>query len=113
MRATVVGAGVFGLAAATELLRRGFKVTLYERNSGLGGNASWLAGGMLAPFCEGESAPASVVARGEGAADWWSRHVPVSRNGTLVVAPPRDAPDLDRFAARTRAWRRLDEAGIA
>ena len=28
MRATVVGAGVFGLAAATELAERGFAVTL-------------------------------------------------------------------------------------
>ena len=112
MHAHVVGAGVFGLAAATELVERGFRVTLYERNPGLGGNASWLAGGMLAPFCEGESAPASVVARGARALDWWARHVPVARNGTLVVAPPRDAPDLDRFAARTREWRRLDEAGV-
>ncbi len=113
MRATVVGAGVFGLAVATELAERGFKVTLYERNPGLGGNASWLAGGMLAPFCEGESAPASVVERGQRAVEWWMQHVPdVVRNGTLVVASPRDAPDLDRFAARTQAWRWLDEAAI-
>jgi glycine oxidase len=112
MRAAVVGAGVFGLAAAVELAERGFAVTVYERNPGLGGNASWLAGGMLAPFCEGESAPASVVERGRFAVEWWARHVPVARNGTLVVAPPRDAADLDRFAQRTRGWERLDEAGV-
>jgi glycine oxidase len=113
MRAAVVGAGVLGLAAATELVERGFAVTLYERNPGLGGNASWLAGGMLAPFCEGESAPASVVERGRRAVEWWARHAPVARNGTLVVAPPRDAPDLDRFAGRTQGWERVDEAAIA
>ncbi len=114
MHADVVGAGVFGLAAATELVERGVSVTLYERNADLGGNASWLAGGMLAPFCEGESAPASVVARGRGALDWWSRHVPaVIRNGTLVVASPRDGADLDRFAARTQGWERADEAALA
>ncbi len=113
MRAAVVGAGVLGLAAAMELAERGFKVTLYERNPGLGGNASWLAGGMLAPFCEGESASPSVVERGRQAVAWWARHVPVTRNGTLVVAPPRDAPDLDRFAQRTQSWERLDEAAIA
>jgi glycine oxidase len=112
-RASVVGAGVFGLAAATELCERGFQVTVYERNPGLGGNASWLAGGMLAPFCEGESATASVVERGARAVEWWARHVPVTRGGTLVVAPPRDAPDLDRFAARTRGWKRADEGLIA
>jgi glycine oxidase len=113
MRAAVVGAGVLGLAAATELAERGFAVTLYERNPGLGGNASWLAGGMLAPFCEGESASASVVERGQRAVEWWARHVPVLRNGTLVVAPPRDAPDLDRFAERTRGWEWVDEGAIA
>ena len=113
MRAAVVGAGVLGLAAAMELAERGFKVTLYERNPGLGGNASWLAGGMLAPFCEGESASPSVVERGRQAVAWWARHTPVTRNGTLVVAPPRDAPDLDRFAQRTQSWERLDEAAIA
>src|SRR5947209_3579359 len=114
MRATVVGAGVFGLAAATELAERGFAVTLYERNADLAGSASWLAGGMLAPDCEGESATASVVARGRGALDWWARHIPgVARNGTLVVAPPRDAADLERFAARTQNGERLGETGIA
>ncbi|HXT06623.1 MAG TPA: FAD-dependent oxidoreductase [Roseiarcus sp.] len=112
MRAAVVGAGVFGLAAATELAERGFAVTLYERNPGLGGNASWLAGGMLAPFCEGESASPDVVERGQRAVEWWARHAPVTRNGTLVLAPPRDAPDLDRFAQRTQGWQRLDEAAI-
>jgi glycine oxidase len=114
MHATVVGAGVLGLAAATELAERGFAVTLCERNPGLGGNASWLAGGMLAPYCEGESAPWSVVERGMMAIDWWTRHVPdVARNGTLVVAPPRDAPDLDRFAARTRGFEAVDAEAIA
>ena len=112
--AHVVGAGVFGLAAASELVERGFEVTVWERNRDFGGAASWLAGGMLAPFCEGESAPASVVARGQGALDWWDRHVPdVVRNGTLVVAPPRDGADLERFAGRTREGVRLDEAGVA
>jgi glycine oxidase len=114
MRATVVGAGVLGLAAATELVERGFAVTLYERNPELGGNASWLAGGMLAPYCEGESAPWSVVERGLQAVDWWARHVPdIARNGTLVVAPPRDAPDLDRFAARTKGFEAVDAEAIA
>ena len=68
---------------------------------------------MLAPYCEGESAPESVVERGLKAIDWWARHAPVARNGSLVVAPPRDAADLDRFAARTRGGERVDEAAIA
>ena len=114
MRATVVGAGVAGLTSAVTLAERGAEVTLVERSPELGGNASWLAGGMLAPFCEGESAPPSVVELGQGAIDWWSARVPgVVRKGTLVVAPPRDASEIDRFAARTSAHARADEARIA
>ena len=74
MRATVVGAGVVGLTTALTLAERGAQVTLFERSRELGGNASWLAGGMLAPFCEGESAPQSVVQlHGQSAIDWCGR----------------------------------------
>jgi glycine oxidase len=110
----VTGAGVVGLTTALTLAERGAKVTLIERSRELGGNASWLAGGMLAPFCEAESAPRSVVDLGKGAIDWWDAHVPgVVRAGTLVVAPPRDVGEIDRFAQRTRGHERADEARIA
>ena len=110
----VIGAGVVGLTVALTLAERGAKVTLVERSPELGGNASWLAGGMLAPFCEGESAPQSVVDLGKGAIDWWDARVPgVARAGTLVVAPPRDVGEIDRFAQRTRGHEPVNEARIA
>src|ERR1700733_45786 len=103
-RVLVIGGGVAGLCCATTLAERGAHVTLLERSPELGGNASWLAGGMLAPFCEGESAPQSVVELGQGAIDWWDTRAPgVTREGTLVVAPPRDSGEIDRFATRTKA----------
>ncbi|MBE3639540.1 FAD-dependent oxidoreductase [Mangrovicoccus algicola] len=97
---SVLGAGVAGLCTATELAGRGHRVELIAP-PGAPCPASHFAGGMLAPFCEGEAAPPEVVEAGQQAADWWAAHVPVTRRGTLVVAPPRDAPELDRFARAT------------
>jgi glycine oxidase len=114
MKSTVIGAGVVGLTAALALAERGAAVTLVERSPALGGNASWLAGGMLAPFCEGESAPPGVVELGQSAIDWWGARVPgVVRAGTLVVAPARDVGEIERFARRTRGHERADAARIA
>jgi glycine oxidase len=114
-RALVIGAGVSGLCAAVTLQERGLATTLVERSAKLGEtSASWIAGGMLAPYCEGESAPEEVVRLGAGALDWWGTHgAQVSRTGTLVVASPRDAGEIERFAARTRGHERIDEEGIA
>ncbi|GLS33629.1 glycine oxidase [Mesorhizobium albiziae] len=115
MRVLVKGAGVAGLTAAFELVIRGAVVTVAETRHSLGGNASWFAGGMLAPWCERESAEQPVLELGRDAADWWDAATPgqVTRAGTLVVAAPRDAGELDRFASRTSGHRRVDEEEIA
>lgn len=115
MRVTVIGAGVAGLTCATELLKRGAEVTVVDRAAALGPDScSWWAGGMLAPWCEGESAEEPVVHLGQRAADWWERHAGgVTRRGTLVVAPARDSGELARFARRTENFDRLDGAAIA
>jgi glycine oxidase len=115
MPITIIGAGVAGLTAALALAERGAEVEILERASKLGEDAcSWCAGGMLAPWCEGESAEKQVVDWGRMAIDWWSQRVSgVERNGTLVVAAPRDIGEIDRFAARTENYERVDEARIA
>lgn len=99
----VVGAGVAGLSVASELSQRGASVRLYDRNGPPGPHAcSWWAGGMLAPFCEGESAEEPVMRWGQLAADWWeSKGASVKRNGSLVLALGRDQRELDRFSRRT------------
>ena len=115
MRILVKGAGVAGLTVAWQLYRHGFDVTIAERNTATGLGASGLAGGMLAPWCERESADEPVLTLGRRAADWWEAALPghVQRHGTLVVAAGRDAGELDRFAGRTSGWEWLDEASIA
>jgi glycine oxidase len=113
--ATVLGAGVAGLSVAAELADRGARVAVVDRGGGPGPHAcSWWAGGMLAPFCEGESAEEPVVRLGQEAAGWWDRHAgTVQRRGTLVVALGRDRPELDRFARRTTRHETLDAEAIA
>ncbi|RRI00127.1 glycine oxidase ThiO [Mesorhizobium tamadayense] len=115
MRVLVQGAGVAGLTAAFELATRGAAVTVAEARHALGGNASWFAGGMLAPWCERESAEQPVLDLGRDAADWWDAATPgqVTRAGTMVVAAPRDNGELERFASRTSGHRRVDEDEIA
>ena len=106
---TVIGAGVAGLAVTRALLDRGAQVRLVDRNGPPGAHGcSWWAGGMLAPFCEGESAEEPVVRLGQRAADWWDKHTGlVQRHGSLVVSAARDHGDLKRFARRTDHFREV------
>lgn len=113
--ATVIGAGVAGLTVARELARAGAAVTVIDRAGGQGpAQCSWWAGGMLAPWCERESAEETVIDLGAGSADWWDEATGgVNRNGTLVIAPARDRAELRRFARRTTEHETLNSDGIA
>ncbi len=111
----ILGAGVMGLAIATELTARGHAVELVDPlpTPGPHGCSFW-AGGMLAPYCERESAEEPVERLGLTAIDWWDRHSGcVQRNGTLVLALSRDRGELARFARRSTGHRAVDGAGIA
>jgi glycine oxidase len=112
---TVIGAGVTGLCCALELAERGARVEVIERGKALGeGSCSWQAGGMLAPWCERATTDAAVAGMGAPSIAWWSRHFPDTvRNGSLVVAQPRDAADLTRFAQRTERFDWIDADRIA
>ncbi|OEC95492.1 MULTISPECIES: glycine oxidase ThiO [unclassified Rhizobium] len=115
MRILIKGAGVAGLTVAHELIRRGAEVTISDPSRNFHRAASWLAGGMLAPWCERESADEAVLRLGRDSADRWDAILPgkVVRNGTLVVAPNRDQNELKRFASRTTDHRWVGEDEIA
>ena len=113
-KVTVVGAGVAGLTTALELSERGMTVEVIERRPAVGAGCSRLAGGMLAPWCERAATDEAVARLGAPSIDWWLRHFPGTvRNGSLVVAPARDAAELTRFAVRTESYVWRDEAAIA
>ena len=99
---SIVGAGVVGLCVASELLTRNVKVNIYDKKTRAGPHAcSWWAGGMLAPFCESESAEEEVCRFGQEAAAWWAKRTNVIKKGSLVVASSRDSADFNRFKRLT------------
>lgn len=110
----VRGAGVSGLTAAVTLAERGARVHVHEHGARVGSGASWYAGGMLAPWCEAESATREVTEQSLASLDWWDAHVPgVVRNGTLVLAPARDVGEIARFGRRTAHFTTIGEGEIA
>ena len=110
----IVGSGVMGLTAAHALALRGQSVTVYEQRAQSGQGCSWWAGGMLALWCEMESAEPLIGELGLESLSYWRTHFPnVINKGSLVVAPPRDTPDLKRFAARTSQFEWIARERIA
>lgn len=113
-RILVRGAGVSGLVTATCLADRGAHITLYDRSGRIGAGASWQAGGMLTPWCEAEAAPEEVTRDSAHSIAWWGEHVPsTTHNGSLVVAPARDTPELARFGRRTSHFETIQGPRIA
>ncbi|MEL6410445.1 MAG: FAD-dependent oxidoreductase [Pseudomonadota bacterium] len=111
---SVIGAGVAGLAVASELVSRGAKVQVFDKGGPPGAHCcSWWAGGMLAPWCEFENAEEPVLRLGQKAKDWWAARTAVVQKGTLVLAQRRDMPDLRRFARRTEGFAEISADQIS
>lgn len=111
---TVIGAGVAGLVCACELMDRGFSVTVYEQSATLGEAAcSWHAGGMLAPYCEQDTAEPWVMIHGRLAIPWWKKHVSdMVQKGSLVLSLPRDRNEVNRLARLSDNHQWVDQARI-
>jgi glycine oxidase len=105
----VIGAGVTGLWQALRLAQDGHTVRLAEQSPApFQDAASRLAGAMLAPFCESEAAEPWVAEEGQQSVALWQEVFPeTARRGSLVVALPRDLPELRRFSRMTQGHRRI------
>lgn len=106
----IIGAGITGLWQALTLAQGGHQVRLIDKSTEpFADAASRLAGAMLAPFCESESAEPLIAELGLSAMPLWRDTYPaVSQQGSLVLAPPRDLPELARFARMTTNFERVD-----
>ena len=103
----VVGGGIVGLTVAWRAAQRGLRTVVLERDR-LGGGASGVAAGMLAPISEAEFANPALLALGLEAAAAWPAFAAeleqasgttalLRRSGTLLLARDRDEGEaLDR-----------------
>ncbi|MCB1532309.1 MAG: FAD-dependent oxidoreductase [Alphaproteobacteria bacterium] len=105
-RIAVIGAGIMGLCAVRELSRSGHEVVLYEKNHLPARNASYMAGGMLAPYSEIEHMPRDWIEAGLEGIRIWERithdlgraaQTEFERAGSLLVAHDEDRYILERF----------------
>lgn len=112
---TVRGAGIAGLWQAFTLARAGHDVTLIERSKKpFEGACSFYAGAMLAPYAEEEGAEALIRELGLRSIELWREAYPETHiQGSLIVAPPRDRRELDRFERMTQGHERVNESRIA
>ena len=108
---TVRGTGIVGVWQAFVLASKGHKVTLVcNTTEPFKEASSWIAGAMLAPFCETESAEPVIRRLGLLSMSLWQEAFPkIMHNGTLVVAHSRDQGELARFARHTSQHEELDE----
>ena len=111
----VIGAGIAGTWQALLFAKAGCEVALYERSdASMAQSTGHWAGGMLAPYCEGETAEYLITRLGLRSLDLWRETMPQAKfNGSLVVAHPRDRADIERFDRLAGPHRRVDADEIA
>lgn len=114
----IIGSGISGLTCALALQKAGCAVTLTTASDGPDASCcSWWAGGMLAPFCEQESAEALIGVLGAESMAFWQglakdTELVYHANGTLVVAPPRDQALMRSFERLTEQGQRVNQQQI-
>lgn len=125
MNIAIIGAGLTGRLLAWQLLEKGCKVTLIDKDDGSGNqSAGFVAAAMLAPFSEALDAEQEVYDKGmQSIALWkdWSREllnqtaIDISLNltGSLVVAHRQDDGDYQLFMQRLKALNYLDQSAIS
>ena len=104
----IAGAGLMGRLLGLELIRRNWSVSFFDADE-IEGRAScaWVGAGMLAPWCELEHSSPEIAAEGMRSVSLWVEildrlGVPelMWHRGSLVVAHPTDAGELDRLRRR-------------
>lgn len=108
----IIGAGITGLCTAYALHQDGHTLTLYDPAGFPADNASFMAGGMLAPWSEIEHMPHEWIEAGLDSIALWAEFAEkhgqaegfdFHQNGSLLLAHDEDRHILQRFAAHLPA----------
>ena len=97
-KVAIIGAGVLGRTLALTLVKKGQEVELWDPEPESGGASSaYLAGGMLAPYSEKESADPIVFEMGMASLELWEQvnkdlkdQCGFSQKGSLIISHSRD-----------------------
>jgi len=96
---TILGGGIMGLMNAYTL-SQSHKITVHDPEGFPANNASFMAGGMLAPYSEIEHMDMNWVKAGLAGVGIW-RNIDLdtgfNQNGSLLIAHPDDQYILERF----------------
>lgn len=116
MNIAIAGAGLIGRLLAWQLLRRGHRVTVFDRDA-IDGHASAarVAAAMLAPYSEVTDGDRDVFAWGVAALERWPEllaelkhdigiEVYFQRRGSVVIAHKADRGNLDHFGQLLRHY---------
>lgn len=108
----IAGAGLLGRLLAWHLLQRGCHVSLFEAGDFFQAPraAAFTAAGMIAPLSEAVVSDANVYRMGQYALQQWPRWLTELKTqdplffhqGSLVIAHPQDASELDQFESELR-----------
>ncbi|MET9325407.1 glycine oxidase ThiO [Tsukamurella sp. NPDC003166] len=98
---SVVGGGTVGLTVAWSLARRGCAVTVIDPEPGSG--ASWVAGGMIAPYSEAWPGEEELYALGVESLGLWA-------DFAASLQPYADGPLI---TARGTVWLAMDDGDAA
>lgn len=114
----VLGAGIMGLMAAKRLTDAGHTVALYDPAGFPADNASFKAGGMLAPYAEIEHMPLAFLEPCFESIRLWqnlAQHhdFEFARQGSLLVSHAQDRYMLERFAQHAPGAERVNSERIS
>lgn len=119
----VLGAGIMGLISAYTLGRAlpDAHITIYDPQGFPSDNASFMAGGMLAPYSELDHMPISFLPAGLESINLWrdiahdlGADIEFAQNGSLIIAHDEDRHLLERFKSILPAdgWHSVNTAQI-